>query len=283
MKPILILALTTSTCAFAQERPNVIHYQASGPDGVIVQGGMAISAEPPVKGAPYSATITNTDTQTLPDGNHIVQTMHGSTARDSEGRTRLEAPTPAVADPSASAHPPRLVFLQDPVAHTGYVLDLSNKTAHETPVGGPDSTKVFRTQTVAREGSAASIDTPFGIAAEPVMMVTTGGMPANRDAHTEKLGSQTMEGLLVTGVRTIDVIPAGKIGNAQPIEVVSEVWTSPELQTIVYSKLTDPRTGEHVLQLSNVQRAEPAPSLFTVPSDFQRVDGPEFLSAGSDE
>lgn len=94
-------------------------------------------------------------------------------------------------------------------------------------------------------------------------------------AKTEDLGSQTMEGVLVNGVRTTRAIPAGEIGNDKPINIVTEVWTSPDLKTIVYSKRTDPRMGEQTFQLTNIVRTDPDPSLFTVPPDFKIVDGPQ--------
>jgi hypothetical protein len=94
-------------------------------------------------------------------------------------------------------------------------------------------------------------------------------------ANAEDLGSQTMEGVLVNGVRTTRTIPAGEIGNDKPISIVTEVWTSPDLKTIVYSKRTDPRMGEQTFQLTNIVRSEPDASLFTVPADFKIVDGPQ--------
>jgi hypothetical protein len=57
--------------------------------------------------------------------------------------------------------------------------------------------------------------------------------------------------------------------------VVTEVWTSPDLKAIVYSKRNDPRMSEQTFQLTNIQRVEPDTSLFTVPSDFTIVDGPQ--------
>jgi len=95
------------------------------------------------------------------------------------------------------------------------------------------------------------------------------------EAKTEDLGSQTMEGVLANGVRTTRTIPAGQIGNEKPLSIVTEVWTSPELKTIVYSKRSDPRMGEQVFRLTNIVRAEPDPSLFTVPATFKIVDGPK--------
>jgi hypothetical protein len=84
-----------------------------------------------------------------------------------------------------------------------------------------------------------------------------------------------MEGVLVNGVRSTSTIPAGQIGNDRPITIVTEVWTSPDLKTVVYSKRSDPRMGEQTFQLTNIVRAEPDPSLFTVPGDFKIIDGPQ--------
>ena len=96
------------------------------------------------------------------------------------------------------------------------------------------------------------------------------------EVKTEDLGSQVIEGVQATGVRSTETIAAGKIGNDRPISIVTEVWTSPELHTTVLSKRSDPRTGEQTFKLTNIQRGEPDPSLFTVPSDFKLSDnGPE--------
>ena len=92
-----------------------------------------------VKGAPYTATITNESVQTLADGTRITESSSGSTARDSQGRTRQDAPLPAIGNLSA-ADAPHLVFLQDPVAGTSYTLNLTEKTAWKNPMlpGGVD-------------------------------------------------------------------------------------------------------------------------------------------------
>ena len=50
---------------------------------------------------------------------------------------------------------------------------------------------------------------------------------------------------------------------------------SPDLKTVISSKRNDPRMGEQTFQLTNIVRAEPDPSLFTVPSDFKITDGPQ--------
>ena len=78
----------------------------------------------------------------------------------------------------------------------------------------------------------------------------------------------------MTGKRTTRTIPAGQIGNEKPISIVTEVWTSPDLKTVVYSKRSDPRMGEQTFRLTDIVRNEPNPSLLTVPADFKIVDAP---------
>src|SRR6266436_4646470 len=121
MKRTLIVILMAASCAFAQEKGNVIYHSAS-------VGGMASGGfdRAPIQGAPYSATINNESIQTLADGNRIVQTSTGSTARDSQRRTRHDTVLPAIGNLSA-ANAPHLVFIHDPVAQTSYTLNLTRK------------------------------------------------------------------------------------------------------------------------------------------------------------
>jgi hypothetical protein len=52
------------------------------------------------------------------------------------------------------------------------------------------------------------------------------------------------------------------------MNIVSERWYSSELQQVVMSKHTDPRFGESTYRLTDINRSEPAHSLFEVPSDY---------------
>ena len=271
MKRTLILILAASFCAFAQEGGNVM-YQSAGPGGAIAWGSLENGSTAPVKSAPYSATINNESIQTLADGNRIVQTNTGSVSRDSQGRTRRDAALPAIGNLSA-ASAPHLVFIQDPVAGTSYTLNLTDKTAWKnlmSPVGtgGPDAAVgTFFIQT-------AIGPPPFPPPARPMIALPKHlATDEQLEANAESLGSQTMEGVVVNGVRTTHSIPAGQIGNDRPIRIVTEVWTSVDLKTIISSKRNDPRMGEQTFRLTNIVRAEPDPSLFTVPGDFKIVDG----------
>jgi hypothetical protein len=113
------------------------------------------------------------------------------------------------------------------------------------------------------------------------MSVGSGVMSWSSDAEVnrEQLGTQTIEGVMAEGTRITFTIPAGKIGNDRPIVAVNERWYSPELQTIVLTKNSDPRMGETTYRLTNINRGEPDPSLFQVPADYtvEEGGGPRFL------
>ena len=276
MKRTLILVLAASCCALAQDAGNIT-FQAPVHAGAIAFGAVGGPGSA-VKGAPYSATITNESVQTLADGTHITQSSSGTTARDSQGRTRQDAPLPAIGNLSA-ADAPHLVFLQDPVAGTSYTLNLTDKTAWKNPMllgGAPggvnlSGTAVSTNAVFVHAGPDGAPDLP-----PPPAQVFLQKRIAPEDpseVSTENLGTQIMEGVQGTGVRTTQTIPTGKIGNDRPIAITTEVWTSPELKTTILSKRNDPRTGEQTFKLTNVQRGEPDPSLFTVPSDFKITEG----------
>lgn len=86
---------------------------------------------------------------------------------------------------------------------------------------------------------------------------------------TTSLGVKDFEGVKAEGKSTTWTIPAGEIGNRNPIMVMSETWYSPDLQVTVYSRHNDPRTGESIYRLANIQRGEPAADLFKVPDDYK--------------
>jgi hypothetical protein len=87
-------------------------------------------------------------------------------------------------------------------------------------------------------------------------------------ATTKELGFKDIEGVRAEGKLRAYTIPAGEIGNKNAITVSTETWTSPELQITVYSKHSDPRTGEVIYRLTNVNRSEQPRALFSVPDGY---------------
>ena len=96
------------------------------------------------------------------------------------------------------------------------------------------------------------------------------------NVQTESLGSQVIEGVQADGTRTTMTIPAGRIGNEKPIQIVTERWYSNQLQAVVMSKRTDPRVGETIYRLTNINQTEPPAALFQVPSGYTVQEGPSF-------
>ena len=271
MHRTLILTLAVACSLYAQSEANHVFVTSGG-----AVGGFQRTAAASVQNAPYSATIANESVQTLADGNRIVQSSSGTTARDSMGRTRQDLPMPPIGNMSP-ADAPHLVVLQDPVAQVSYTLNLRDKTAMKGP---SFSTMGFAgaMATVATGGAVIrSFAGPVTAAqAQPLpIAIQRSAIAEESEAQIEDLGAKTLEGVAVTGTRTTRTIPAGQIGNDKPLSIVTEVWTSPDLKTVVYSKRSDPRMGDQTFQLTNIVRAEPDPSLFAVPADFKVVEGAE--------
>jgi len=214
-----------------------------------------------VTGAPFTATFTTQTTQSLADGNQIRRNTSGSYARDSQGRTRRDVTLPAIGPLAASGQaPPHVVMIDDVVANTQYILNPNKKIAHQ--VQPPH----FRRHHEGREAFG-----PSGPAAEDAGPELRG--QRDKDVVTTSLGTQTINGVQAEGTRYTRTIPAGAIGNQNPIVITSERWYSPDLQVVVLSKRDDPRTGETITQLTNIQRGEPDASLFQVPSDYTVKQG----------
>ena len=105
---------------------------------------------------------------------------------------------------------------------------------------------------------------------------------APRGAGTvSPLGGKDVEGVRANGERTIWVIEAGKLGNEKPIQIVREVWTSPDLMVTVASRDFDPRSGETNYRLKNVKRGEPDAALMRVPADFSKPARPSPRASGA--
>jgi hypothetical protein len=99
-----------------------------------------------------------------------------------------------------------------------------------------------------------------------------GDMKWSKSASTKDLGTRDFNGIKAEGKLRSYEIPAGEIGNRNPIVVSDETWYSPDLQVTVYTKHSDPRSGDTVFRLDNLKREEPAASLFAVPSDYTVKD-----------
>jgi hypothetical protein len=282
MGKALILSVICAGCALAQSVTAV----QKGP--AIQMGTMAAAIGPVgitttlagpmanITGAPYSAQSTTERVQVLADGNRIVQTTSGSVARDTQGRVRREESLPGLTTSDGEA--PRIVMIDDPVAHVHWTFDARTKTAMKMPLpnikfGAPGAMArldtapagnfFFASTTGVAGGAVISSAIPRSIAS-----------PVGSDVVKTDLGTQMIEGVAAQGTLITRTIPAGQFGNEQPIVITTETWYSPDLKVLVMSKSSDPRMGDTTYTLTNLQRAEPSASLFQVPDDYTVKDMP---------
>ncbi len=210
-----------------------------------------------VKGKPFSATEERHSLQVLGDGTRIENGQTNRLYRDAEGRTRVEEMN-------------GVVSIYDPTTGTRVQLDPATKTASK---GGSSG---FYYATGGANGAIALTTTPYGSAVRTTS--TFAGNPANMQGvmseTTENLGAQTVNGVPAQGVRTSMIIPKGQIGNNKDIKVMTERWSSNELQMLVKSVNSDPRFGETTYQLSKITQGAPDAALFQVPADYTVTDQP---------
>jgi hypothetical protein len=208
-----------------------------------------------VKGAPFSAKATSETTSTLQDGTVIHRTAQLSLFRDSQGRSRRELTASGFGPLATSGAPKTMVMISDPVAGAHYFLNSTNKTARKMAIRAKDpesqTNNAFHQRMEARESSEEAA-----------------GL-----LKKESLGTQVINGVSAEGTRVTKTIPAGKIGNDKPIQIVSERWFSPDLQIVVKSTHTDPQFGTTTYSVTNLQKTEPAATLFAVPSDYTVTAG----------
>ena len=212
-----------------------------------------------VTGAPFSGVAVTETTQTLADGNHITRKTQANLFRDSQGRVRREGTIQGVGPLAAAGQPKSFVFIHDPVAKSNFVLHPDTKIAEN--IGRPFG----KMKNGMKGGSKNKAQGNFE--AREQQEIASGNL------KKEDLGTQTIGGVAAQGTRVTRIIPAGQIGNDKPIAIVNERWYSNDLQMVVMSKRSDPRFGETTYTVTNIQRAEPSASLFTVPSDYTVQQG----------
>jgi hypothetical protein len=286
---ISLLAIAASTL-WAQEANTVTFTRSIGLDPIRSEQTLTDS----IKGAPYSADAVTENTQVLPDGNRIVNRQTGFVARDSQGRTRNEAGVQMMGS-ALPGKPVKIVMIHDPVAQVTYTLETGLKTARKVSTGNPEEAMGMKRAAEKAQTATGGKDTTFMITRDgpgmmsreaPGMMGREAGLAMAKEAQfkmahkstaslkKESLGTQMIEGVMAEGTRMTETIAAGEIGNEKDIQVVHEVWTAQDLKAVILSKRMDPRMGEMSFRLTNIQRVEPAASLFEVPADYQIVDGP---------
>jgi hypothetical protein len=290
-----LVAILSATAAFAQDE--TARRQA-------LEVAARVPLERAVKGAPYSAETAIESSQMLADGNRINNKTTGRVYRDGEGRTRREEDVRgrtvvSIVDPVAG-----YAYSLDTVNKIAWRTATGASAAIMGKIEAAQPTMLKRAEGVEARLEAERVQVEQAKAArvagaedaaqskvaaeqEKVAIARSGGgggrggavaggfggvaptMAARGTmAPSTPLEHKMIDGLPVEGRKTTTVIPAGQIGNEQPITITSEEWRSVDLNVLVQTRHSDPRTGESSYRLTNIIRAEPDPSLFMVPTDY---------------
>jgi tetratricopeptide (TPR) repeat protein len=196
-----------------------------------------------VKGLPFVADRVFKVVRALPDGTISTMEFHGREARDSTGRILMETQLARKGD-SVPPSAPMVISVFDPAARTLLVWNNASKVASLVHLP-PPSQKALKELNGPRP-------TPD---------------PASQP-KTEDLGHRMIAGSLASGKRTTLIIPAGKVGNEQPITATDEVWKSDDLKVVLQETSNDPKNGQRSLEIVDLQRTEPDPSLFRLPEGY---------------
>ena len=232
----LLVALTH--VSFAQSRPEPVPLQTMSGTGFT--------------GAPYSCKETTVKVQTLTDGTTTTETSVELLWRDAEGRTRRHIIRHADSGAEYGS-----IIITDPVA--GIYLKWTT---------GDEATRRVVSIWPVTPAQRVTAPPPSG----PAPLATAGSTVSRPDFQREVLPSQDINGVFSEGTRTIRTIRLeGEIGN-RVIEVMNELWISPDLKIIVRHIMDDPRTGTSTTNVTDVVRGDPDPSLFQAPEGYQVVD-----------
>jgi hypothetical protein len=231
-----------------------------------------------IPNAPFSADVTTTVTQTLGDGTKIEQRTTGKLYRDSTGRVRREQTVIGLDRLNPAAQPQTTItFDSVPGDPAPYSLNPSNRTARR---GGrrvewlPRSNVGLRGAGGFGQAEVALADLLSSVNGARLFRsgAQAGPIPADIRPTEESLATRQVEGVKATGRRSTTVIPAGRIGNDREIRIVEEQWDSPELNMVMSTRFSDPRTGVVEYRMTNVSRSEPRSDLFIVPSDYTVIE-----------
>ena len=201
-------------------------------------------ADPPVVGLPYTADQTVQTIQHLANGMALTHQMTGHVYRSADGLERLEGTFPPT-DP-AQTDPVTMVCIIDRSKHTATLLNSKLKTATVTPL--PEKSTVIFTFLPLPNSQTPTI--------------------SKESLVTTDLGKRTQNMMDLVGKRVTGTILPGKVGNAQALNVTTEIWVAPQLKLIVKQVESNPVTGERTFEVTNIRNEEPDPALFKVPDGY---------------
>jgi hypothetical protein len=201
----------------------------------------------PVPNVPLTAVAEVESTQVLDDGSSVSKKTFNNIARDSRGRIYNERRSMV---PATSNATPELIsfHIYDPTTRLDTFLNPETHLAHQT---------AFQDRALVQA------------TAQPQASVVAVSRPGYQE---QDLGTQSMENVVVHGVRKTRTVSASASGTGKPVIVTDEYWYSDELRLNMLVKHDDPRTGLQTVTITKVDRSEPPAATFEIPADYKIVD-----------
>ena len=198
----------------------------------------------PVANAPFTATEHVVTHQKSADGADRVLQTTTHIARSSSGITYTERRR--LLTPTATSEPALIEGqLYDPSARRSTLYDPQTHIARQ-----------------------ATLPRPRPLVPGPI---TPSATPRPGVIETD-LGTQRLEDLELHGLRRVRTVPASASGTGAELRITDDFWYSPALSIYMIIRHDDPRTGEQLIALSEIDRTEPDSTRFRVPDEYKIVD-----------
>jgi hypothetical protein len=190
-----------------------------------------------VPNLPYTAQVVGTAFETLADGTRVRRENKVTQMRDSQGRTRIEVFQEDDSN-SNNGGKPDWVNLYIPLRRQFIQLFPGQKTA---------SVVTYSVPVPHRQGLGKTT--------------------------TESLGGRLINGVSAEGTRITRVIPFHDGRGPDIVSVEEERWVLPDLEITVLAKDTTPTNPveETTTEIRELDRSEPDPALFEIPTDYKVV------------
>jgi hypothetical protein len=203
----------------------------------------------PVPNVPFVAVVKLEQTRTDPDGTIVNLKTNRAIARDSQGRIYKDSRRLQLATES-NTPPMIMIDLYDPQTKTYTFIYPQYRT--------------FWKGTLVRPPSLLAREFFYG-------WPTRNGLPVNESAKVEDLGTQTMEGMPVHGIRETQTI---KDSAGKSTVATDEYWYSDDLRMNLVARHNQPGETTLTVTVTQVTRRDPDAALFEIPAGYKQNPTP---------
>jgi hypothetical protein len=192
----------------------------------------------PTKGSPLQAQFEEKYFRKIPQAKESRQSMLGRAYRDVEGRIRKDFEHQVSLNLTVKAS-----VIYDPTTNIVYALDHASRTVTKTKFPGVPTDRLLISPT----------ETPLDIYATV------------NQVGRDDLGEREVEGFVCHGHR-LQIR-----SKASAAQYTVELWISNLINEVLWERKTND-VEEDMFRLFNIERTQPANTLFSVPSDYREVN-----------